>query len=110
MKLLKREINPLVKVGAIFCNEKGEPMFPHHLNNVLKRYLHKANCKEVSCHKTRHSWITKLISNGIPVNVVSKMAGHATTDITLKIYTHYPKYIDNSKEVLEKIFSKKAFI
>ena len=107
---LKKGDKSFSKSGAIFCNEKGEPMFPHHLNNVLKRYLHEANCKEVSCHKIRHSWITKLISNGIPVNVVSKMAGHATTDITLKIYTHYAKDIDNSKEVLEKIFSKKAFI
>ena len=38
------------------------------------------------------------------------MAGHADSDITLKIYTHYCKDIDNSKQTLEKIFGKIAYI
>ncbi len=31
-------------------------------------------------------------------------AGHANSDITLKIYTHYCQDIDNSIDVMEKIF------
>ena len=93
--------------GYIFCNINGKPVFPHTLNSILKKYLLEANCNPISCHKVRHSWITRLISHSTPVNVVSKMAGHADSDITLKIYTHYCKDIDNSKQTLEKIFGNK---
>ena len=91
--------------GALFCNINGNPRFPQYLNTLLTKFLSKADCPRVSCHKIRHTWITRLISTGVSVNNVSRMAGHASSDITLKIYTHYCKDIDNSKEVLEKIFA-----
>ncbi len=94
--------------GTIFCNLDGTPRFPQYLNHLLKKYLLLANCEPISCHKIRHTWITKLISEGIPPNVVSKMAGHVDTDITLKIYTHYSKSVDNSEEVLERIYAEMA--
>ena len=93
------------RCGAIFCNIDGTPRFPQYLNTLLTRFLLKANCTRVTCHKMRHTWITRLISTGISVNNVSRMAGHSSSDVTLKIYTHYCKDIDNSKEVLEKIFA-----
>ncbi len=93
------------RCGALFCNIDGTPRFPQYLNTLLTKFLVKANCPRVSCHKIRHTWITRLISTGVSVNNVSRMAGHASSDITLKIYTHYCKDIDNSKEVLEKIFA-----
>ena len=71
---------------------------------MLKKYLILADCTPVSCHKIRHSWITRLISNGAPVNIVSKLAGHAGIDTTLKLYTHYYGELDNSLEMLNEIF------
>ncbi len=94
--------------GAIFCNVDGTPRFPHYLNHLLKKHLMNANCEPVSCHRIRHTWISKLINEGIPASVVSKMAGHANTDITLKIYTHYNKSADNSVEVLDRIYSNRV--
>ena len=93
------------RCGALFCNIDGTPRFPQYLNTLLTRFLMKANCPRVSCHKIRHTWITLLISKGVRVNTVSKMAGHASSDITLSVYTHYCKDIDDSKEVMEKIFA-----
>lgn len=89
----------------IFCNTDGTPRFPHYLNKLLSKYLSKSGCKNVSCHKIRHTWISRMISKGARVNVVSKLAGHANSDITLKIYTHYCKDIDNSSEVMETLFA-----
>lgn len=94
------------KDGFIFCNLDGKPKFPHLLNHVLKGFLAKAGVKDVSCHKLRHTFITRLISNNVPVNVVSKLAGHADSDITLSIYTHYCHDIDNSVDIMEKLFTK----
>lgn len=92
------------KRGAIFCNINGTPRFPHYLNHLLSKYLFEADCKKVSCHKIRHTWITRMISNGVSVNTVSHLAGHATSDITLKIYTHYCPDVEESKGLVENLF------
>ena len=92
------------KSGAIFCNFDGTPRFPHYLNKLLKTYLMKAGCKKVSCHKIRHM-DNENDKSRVPVNVVSKLAGHANSDITFKIYTHYFQDIDNSIDIMEKIFA-----
>ncbi len=96
------------KSGYIFCNIDGKPRFPHYLNHLLKKYLIEAEIKQISCHKLRHTWITQMISKGAKINVVSKLAGHANSDITLKIYTHYCQDIDNSTDVMETIFGNKV--
>ncbi len=92
------------KCGAIFCNIDGTPRFPHYLNHLLAKYLTEAGCKKITCHKMRHTWITRMISKGAKINMVSKLAGHANSDITLKIYTHYCQDIDDSIDIMEKLF------
>lgn len=93
---------------AIFCHIDGSPCFPSRANNLLKKYLIEADCKHVTNHKLRHGWITELISNQIPANIVAKMAGHVNAETTLKIYTHYSKDADNSKDILNKLFANIA--
>lgn len=93
------------KFITVFCNTNGSPCFPHRINNLLKKYLIESDCKIVSNHKLRHGWIIELISNKIPANIVAKMAGHVNAETTLKIYTHHSKDADNSKDILNKLFT-----
>lgn len=97
---VKGENKDFDKSGYIFCGLDGKPRFPQYLNTLLKRYLAKANCKQISNHKMRHTWITRLISNGAAVNKVSGMAGHSNIQTTLEIYTDNMKDVKVSKEVL----------
>jgi integrase len=39
-------------------------------------------------HDLRHSALTALLDAGVPVHVVSKIAGHANVSVTLNIYSH----------------------
>ena len=39
-------------------------------------------------HDLRHSCISLLVSKGVPIKVVSEMAGHADVSITLSVYGH----------------------
>jgi len=91
--------------GVIYRNIDGTLCNPQNINKLLRRFLVKADCRQISSHKLRHSWITRLIGEKVPVNIVSKLAGHANCDITLKVYTHYNKDVDDSKDILEKIFA-----
>ena len=68
----------------------------------MQKYLLEAEVTVVSNHKIRHTWITRLITNGAPVNGVAQMAGHADKNTTLKIYTHFSKDVKASQEFLTK--------
>ena len=39
-------------------------------------------------HDLRHSYATSLVSDGLPVNVVSRLMGHEQISTTLNRYTH----------------------
>jgi integrase len=44
----------------------------------------------VACtlHVLRHTFVTQLLRNGVPVHVVSAMAGHKNPTVTLTVYSH----------------------
>ncbi|MBE6939295.1 MAG: hypothetical protein E7457_00490 [Ruminococcaceae bacterium] len=48
-------------------------------------------CLDFSCtpHLLRHTYITMLFEDGMDVKQVQYLAGHATPDMTLRVYTHY---------------------
>lgn len=51
-------------------------------------YCKISNVKQIKIHDFRHSHASLLLSNGIPITVISKRLGHADTSTTLKIYSH----------------------
>lgn len=46
-------------------------------------------------HCLRHTHASLLISNGVPIPLVSKRLGHATPNMTLSVYTHFVPGSDN---------------
>ena len=50
--------------------------------------MRKVGLKDVSLHSLRHSHASSLLSNGVPIAVVSERLGHADQNITLSIYSH----------------------
>jgi integrase len=50
--------------------------------------MEKAGIKDASLHTLRHTHASHLISNGVPITVVSERLGHADVNITLSIYSH----------------------
>lgn len=53
-----------------------------------KRWQKKAGVtKPYSFHALRHSHVSHSLNNGIPVHHVSAQAGHASPDVTLRIYS-----------------------
>jgi integrase len=60
-------------------------------NNVrersFKRLLEKAGLPAMRFHNLRHGAATLLTAEGVPVNVISEMLGHADISTTLRIYS-----------------------
>lgn len=70
---------------------------PHMIAKIKKknwrsekdeRFLNAPERKGFAMHYLRHSGISYYLRHGVPIDVISKMAGHASTSITQKIYYH----------------------
>ena len=76
------------ELGLVFCQPNGYYYSPNNVGCGTKELLVKAGLKEFSLHSLRHSHASVLLSNGVPIPVVSERLGHADPTITLQIYSH----------------------
>jgi integrase len=73
----------------IFCTSKGK--FNHYGNlqkRVLTPLLKEAGVPYLSWHHLRHNAGSYLLSENVPITLVSKYLGHANPAITMTIYAH----------------------
>ena len=96
-----------MKYGEDFCNsnrvvcqENGRPYLPKSFTRKWARTLEKHGLRHIKLHGTRHSAISLLLSEGVPVHIVQQRAGHQDPSITLSVYSHVAK--DNENLVANK--------
>ena len=87
----------------ISVNMYREPINPEGLGDWLNKFEMKTNQKHVTCHGLRHTYCSILLSQGVPIQTVSKYMGHSDSSITLKVYSHFmPESQDITFAVLNK--------
>jgi integrase len=74
--------------NLVFCKPNGGYYSPDRVGARVKEVLAKAGYPGFSLHSLRHSHASILLSNGVPIAVVSERLGHADQNITLGIYSH----------------------
>jgi integrase len=74
--------------GYIMQTKNKTILYPADVYKIFQRILKRANIEQCGIHALRHSFVSLMINNGIPITMVSQMAGHANIGITMKIYTH----------------------
>lgn len=78
-----------------------------HKNN----YCEKANVKKIRLHDFRHSHATLLLSNGVPITVISQRLGHSDIAMTLNTYSHLIlKDEDKAIDIIDLIKSSNSLI
>ena len=70
-----------------------KPLSGTSIDRYKLKACEKVNIRPITQHQFRHSYATYLISNGIPINTVSKLLGHSSVDTTAKIYIHQDLHI-----------------
>jgi len=100
----KKEIAGEKIYPNFFINEKGKPLYPKYVYNIVKANLsHVTTLKKKSPHVLRHTFATHLTNNGADLNAVKELLGHSSLAAT-QIYTH--NTIDKLKDIYKKAHPK----
>lgn len=86
----------------LFISRYSNPVAITNFNNSIKRAAKKASInKEMTSHILRHTHISLLAEQGVPLKVIMDRVGHSKPETTLKIYTHVTKRMN--KLVVESL-------
>lgn len=63
-------------------------MRPADAYKIFQRILIKASIEQCSVHSLRHSFVSMMVGNGVPIIMISSMVGHAHINTTMRVYSH----------------------
>lgn len=58
------------------------------IRRELDKHIELSGVRHISAYNFRHTSITLLLKNGVPLNIVSKRAGHSSISVTMNHYWH----------------------
>jgi integrase len=76
------------QLDLVFCRDDGKPTHPNSLARAFAQLIEAAGVPRIRMHDMRHSAISLMLANGIPVKVVSERVGHASATMTMDRYAH----------------------
>jgi integrase len=76
----------------------------HRLKTLMDRMFDRdADGEKLSVHSLRHTFATKAVRSGIPVEMVSKMLDHSSINMTLAVYARFSQsQIDDAIQKISK--------
>lgn len=80
-----------LEVGSdtpLLSDEVGHAPTPHHLGVWWQKHRADYGLEGWTLHELRHSFISLLSESGASVAAMQALAGHASPQTTLKVYTH----------------------
>jgi integrase/recombinase XerC len=100
----KKELVPNATCPNLFVNDKGKPLYPKYVYNVVKTNLSLVTTiQKKSPHVLRHTFATHLTNNGADLNAVKELLGHSSLAAT-QVYTH--NTIERLKDIYKKAHPK----
>lgn len=90
-----------VPSNHVFVTEFGEACDPRNALRALSVAARRAELVGVGLHTLRHSAASVMLSEGVPLTVVSQILGHSGISITADVYGHIaPAVSRNALDVL----------
>jgi len=76
-------------VALVFPNHAGKPYSAWGINDGLKRFCRETGLPPLTPHQLRHYHASLLIQQGVPLTLVSRRLGHASPEVTARVYAHW---------------------
>ena len=74
--------------GYVVVDEMGEPVHPDWLSDEFERLVKRAGVPRLTLHGCRHTGLSLMEKDGVPISVISRWAGHASAEFTYRVYVH----------------------
>ena len=93
--------------GLVFASQAGTPLDASHVRRSFKAITRKAGLGENwTPRELRHSFVSIMSDNGVPIETIADLVGHASTAVTEEVYRHQLKpVITKGAETMNTIFS-----
>jgi integrase len=72
----------------VFCRENGDPYTSDQLNWRFSKMTRRAGVGHWHAHEGRHTAVSIMSSNGVPIQEISDTVGHKSTHVTETVYRH----------------------
>ena len=94
--------------GLVFASQAGTPLDASHVRRSFKAITRKAGLGENwTPRELRHSFVSIMSDNGVPIETIADLVGHASTAVTEEVYRHQLKpVITKGAETMNTIFSQ----
>lgn len=91
-----------IRTDLLFFTNRGTYFTDNNLLNTLKR----VKCdKHLHPHIFRHTHVSLLAEQGIPLETIARRLGHKTSKITRDVYYHVTnKQLEKDEELLDKVY------
>ncbi|MEV5706032.1 site-specific integrase [Actinoallomurus sp. NPDC052274] len=94
--------------GLVFCTRTGAPLDAGNVRRAFRGITRKAGIGEKwTPRELRHSFVSIMSDNGVPIETIADLVGHAGTAVTEKVYRHQLRpVITKGAETMNTIFSQ----
>jgi len=93
----------------VFCREDGTPYTADALNWRFSKMTRKAGIGHWHAHEGRHTAVSIMSSNGVPIQEISDTVGHKSTHVTETVYRHViVPAIRDGAIVMDSVFGDEA--
>jgi len=73
----------------VFCTGQGEPLLAGNVRRTFRRLCRKAGIgDDWTPRELRHSFVSLLSDNGVPLEAIADLVGHSGTTVTERVYRH----------------------
>jgi integrase len=94
--------------GLVFASQAGTPLDVSHVRRAFKAITRKAGLGEDwTPRELRHSFVSIMSDNGVSIETIADLCGHAGTAVTEEVYRHQLKpVITKGAETMNTIFNQ----
>ena len=89
----------------VFTDREGKLPHPSTVDSMFYRLCRRVGIPERSPHKTRKTYISTLIDNGVNINFIREQVGHENEKTTYESYCFNRSTRDETKEQLRRALS-----
>jgi len=92
--------------GLVFASAVGTPLDPSHVRRTFRKVCVAAGIGENwSPRELRHTFVSIMSEQGVPVEEIARLVGHSTTSTTETVYRRQLRpVISTGAEVMDNVF------